>query len=400
MTRWLKTVMVATPLMFAACGSNSTTPTSDAGTSDTGGAMDVAVDTGPTCANPGPECLPPIPVGPERQGIEQIGQEEGRPMGDLTIVEARMRSSVQIQERTFAANSCEVQEGCTLAGDRRLLRFDLQTPNVGTGRIYLGPPTMMGRAGVQFEWGACHRHYHFIGYADYRLYDDRGREVGVGHKQSFCLEDSGRQAGTTPVPSDQLLNCSNQGITNGYYDMYGRHLDCQYVDITGLAAGRYYLRARINTDHSIAEANYDNNSATVEVEIPESTTPPPPSPTNACNGSESGPDRDCGWDVEGSYRCQPNTEVTVGCDTTCSPSIGANCSGNSMIRVCNGDLPCDNADAIATNDDSGCGASTCSRVTFTCPQYGRYTVMTGGFRPGEPYTCITGVTPTFGSPSQ
>lgn len=51
----------------------------------------------------------------------------------------------QIQERTFLATSCEVMEGCTMAGDRRLLRFDLSTPNIGAADLYLGAPTMAGR---------------------------------------------------------------------------------------------------------------------------------------------------------------------------------------------------------------------------------------------------------------
>lgn len=402
MTRWLKTVMVAMPFsLLAACSSDGggNGGTNDAGAGDSGTAIDAMVtpDTGPRCSTPGEQCLPPVPSGPERT-VDQIGQEEGQPPGDLTIVAARMMSSVEIQTRTFAANSCEVQEGCTLAGRRRLLRFDLQTPNVGQGRIYLGPPTRAGRAGAQFEWGACHRHYHFIGYADYRLYDEMGQEVGVGHKQSFCLEDSGRQPGAATVPADQLLNCSNQGITNGYFDMYSRGLDCQYVDITGLRPGRYFLRARINTDHAIVESDYTNNVATVPVMVPEDTsgTPPPASPLDSCANGERGLDRDCGWEVQGSYRCEPNTEVTVGCDASCNPPIGAFCGGNPVMRICNGDLPCTAENAIAANDDSGCGTSTCSRVTFTCPMYGRYTVLTGGYEAGQPYTCIAAASPVFG----
>jgi hypothetical protein len=44
-------------------------------------------------------------------------------------------SNPQIQERTFAAGACEVMEGCTVAGNRRLLRFDLTTPNVGAADL-------------------------------------------------------------------------------------------------------------------------------------------------------------------------------------------------------------------------------------------------------------------------
>lgn len=49
---------------------------------------------------------------------------DGGPLPNLIPV----ISNPQIQERTYLASSCEVMEGCTVAGNRRLLRFDLSTP--------------------------------------------------------------------------------------------------------------------------------------------------------------------------------------------------------------------------------------------------------------------------------
>ena len=54
---------------------------------------------------------------------------DGCPLPNLVPVIER----VQIQTRTFSAASCEVVEGCTMPGRRRLLRFDLKTPNIGQG---------------------------------------------------------------------------------------------------------------------------------------------------------------------------------------------------------------------------------------------------------------------------
>jgi len=47
-------------------------------------------------------------------------------------------------------------------------------------------------------------------------------------------------------------------------------LDCQWIDITGLAPGNYMLRIELNTGRVIQEANFNNNAATVPVTVPPS----------------------------------------------------------------------------------------------------------------------------------
>ncbi len=309
-------------------------------------------------------------------------------------------SNPQIQERTFAAGSCEVMEGCTVAGNRRLLRFDLSTPNLGPGDLYLGAPTMAGRPATMFEYGTCHMHWHLRGYADYRLVDMAGREVGRGHKQSFCLLDSGRYMGMgADLPAAMRYNCGNQGIHAGWMDVYGRSLDCQYIDITGVAPGRYRIRAQINVERVVTENNYGDNESFYTIDIP----PPPGSdagagdggvsldPTLACPDATQGLNRSCGWQVEGPARaCTPGARVEVGCNQGCMPALGA-CAGDPMIRICPGATPCQDLTAIASNDDScpGDGGPTrlCSLVSFTCPSSGRYTILTGAYRAGGAYEC-------------
>ena len=89
-------------------------------------------------------------------------------------------------------------------------------------------------------------------------YDQSGQTVpGItGLKQAFCWLDSQRVQGSAPAH----YNCSNQGITAGWSDVYGRTLDCQWIDITGLPAGNYQMRASVNDTHTIVtESNYANN---------------------------------------------------------------------------------------------------------------------------------------------
>ena len=306
--------------------------------------------------------------------------------------------NTQIQERTFGAAACEVMEGCTVVGSRRLLRFDLLTPNIGAADLYLGAPTAAGRPSAMFEFGTCHNHWHLRGYADYRLFDEADHEVGRGHKQSFCLLDSGRYMSMgTDLPATSHYNCGNQGIHAGWYDAYGRSLDCQYVDITDVPAGTYRLRAQINAEHVVAESRYDDNEASLTVVIPPRPLGPDGGllndPTLACSGADEGIDRDCGWTVEGAVRtCTPGASVQIGCNAGCSPPIGV-CAGDPMLRICAGDRPCMRDAQLAAADDScpggdgGPDTHLCANVTFACPAVGRYTILSGAFRAGGAYEC-------------
>jgi len=327
-------------------------------------------------------------------GSVDAAASDGGPLPNLTPV----IQNTQIQERTFGASSCEVTEGCTVAGSRRLLRFDLLTPNIGEADLYLGAPTRAGRPPDMFEFGTCHNHWHLRGYADYRLFDMAGAEVGRGHKQSFCLLDTARYMGmSTDLPAASRYNCGNQGIHAGWYDLYGRSLDCQYVDITDVAPGTYRLRAQVNAERVVAESRYDDNEVFMTVVIPPRPLGPDggllSDPTLACGGADEGLDRDCGWTTEGTPRsCTPGARVQVGCNAGCSPAIGV-CAGDPMLRICPGDRPCMRDAQIAANDDScpggdgGPDTHLCSNVTFTCPASGRYTILSGAFRAGGAYEC-------------
>ncbi len=340
-------------------------------------AADAAVDAAGMDAGVDERCDPRRRLA---DGGSAFAIPEGCPLPNLVPV----IDGVQIQTRSFSAGSCEVMEGCTMPGRRRLLRFNLRTPNIGRGDLYLGPPRRDNRPDQRFEFGACHNHYHFRGYADYRLLEASGREVGMGHKQSFCLLDSGQWMGMgRVVPLREWYTCNDQGIHAGWFDLYGRELDCQYIDITNVPPGRYRVRARINEQRLLTEASYDDNESTLEVEIP-AADPPAGDATSACAMDVTGVARDCGWQIDRGSTCTPGQMVTVGCNAMCSPPVG-NCVGNPSLRVCTGDGPCNHAEALAENDDA-CGGQ-CPSVTFRCPTRGRFTVLTGGSRAGAAYEC-------------
>ncbi len=63
-------------------------------------------------------------------------------------------------------------------------------------------------------------------------------------------------------------DCQVQGLSPGWADVYSNNLDCQYVDITGVAPGTYQLRIELNPERRMIESNYDNNVATFPVVVP------------------------------------------------------------------------------------------------------------------------------------
>jgi hypothetical protein len=171
--------------------------------------------------------------------------------------------SPSITSRTFTTTDCEVLEGCETAGTHRLLTFNTESRNIGSGDLMLGNPA----TNKLFVWASCHGHYHFEQFAEYNLLDTNGNVAATGHKVGFCLED-GYSTGLPGAPATAKYNCSNQGIQHLWADIYSAGLPCQYIDITAVPPGDYWLQLTINPDNLITEARTDNNITVVEVTIP------------------------------------------------------------------------------------------------------------------------------------
>ncbi len=374
------------------CGTDRTPQVSDAAATPADArSLDASIDAA-TQGDAGAVC---------RNPADGATQPDGAPMPNLTVLSERMRTRMQFAFQNFSPNSCDVrEERCVAApGCRRLLRFDLVVANSGEGDMYLGAPNPANRQPPVFEHSACHNHYHLLGFAEFDLLDARGRAAGHGHKQSFCLMDLERRPGAADIPRASRYACNNQGIHAGWADIYDRGLDCQHIDITDVAPGRYRLRARINTQCHIPESDYTDNTGEIEIDIPPANgqTCAPANLTGACAAGSQGLDRDCGWTNTGARSCTPGRPVTVGCDPACAPSLGA-CEGDPILRVCPGNAPCTVDRALASNDDSAAcrpatGSNVCARLTFPCPEGGRYTVLTGPYQPGQSYRCDVAVAP-------
>lgn len=139
--------------------------------------------------------------------------------------------------------------------------------NPATGVYYLKLANGAGPADLQFQFGEANQGWMPIaGDWDYEM----GPALpSFGAKQAFCWLDSARIQGNLPPH----YNCGNQGITAGWSDIYNRGLDCQWIDITGVAPGDYQLRVNVNDSRQVTvESNYDNNTAIVKFRLTPSSS--------------------------------------------------------------------------------------------------------------------------------
>ncbi|MFM7814637.1 MAG: lysyl oxidase family protein [Flavobacteriales bacterium] len=161
-----------------------------------------------------------------------------------------------------STDACLVNEGCLQGlGSRQILRFSTHIKNIGNQDYFIGVPAANS---AQFEWDECHNHYHYEGYAEYLLFDSEGNPMPqIGFKNGFCVLDLECSGGGVAK-----YGCGNMGITAGCGDIYSSGLACQWIDITDVPDGDYFLVVRTNWDQSPDNAGhyeqrYDNNAAQV-----------------------------------------------------------------------------------------------------------------------------------------
>src|SRR5688572_3100131 len=182
---------------------------------------------------------------------------------DLTIAGGRASKSIEYRHMYFTAGDCAYQEGCVRGtGRRKLLLLDMGIKNVGTRDLVIGDP--LKRPDL-FVWSGCHGHFHLKNLAVYRVIALDGRQVAKSYKQGFCLRDD--------TPKDWnagagKYTCDYQGLSVGWQDTYDKSLECQWVDITGVKPGSYYLEVTVNPNHVLPESNYANNKIILRITVP------------------------------------------------------------------------------------------------------------------------------------
>lgn len=172
-----------------------------------------------------------------------------------------------------------------------LLRLTTATPNIGTGpldlrgsaatpdvyqRIFRSNGTSYDRYAGTFTFHPAHGHLHFDNWVNFHLRsvltnNGVGPIVAAGDKTSFNIADY--IAYNTSLPgapqSGQyaLGNTYTQGLAVGWADIYGSQLPNQWIDITTLPAGQYWLEAVVNPEFNLLESNYSNNFARILIDL-------------------------------------------------------------------------------------------------------------------------------------
>jgi hypothetical protein len=261
------------------------------------------------------------------------------------------------------------------------------TPNVGNADMILGAPT---GGNDHFAFSECHGHYHFEGYAEYRLRDASSKVVATGRKQAFCLLDSDRYLDEDDVGQRPRYDCEFQGIQRGWADVYHSRLPCQFIDVTEVADGDYLLEIELNNGGTLPELSHDNNLASIPIELGSGDlgSPTEPCPLDLDVRGTDGQNRECGWSSAGTFACTPGETLFVGCAAGCGDGIGS-CTGDPMIRVCDAarsDGNCSFPAALGNNDDGGCDGH-CPLASAVCPESGELAVFSAPFSAGDPFSC-------------
>ncbi len=204
---------------------------------------------------------------------------------DMVVYASEISTSCRITNN-YTPNSCEATLGCaTGPGPRRILEFNLVSENVGAATIHFGSPSSI-RAPYTGLWepNGCGG-LAFRNYAAYWICPTgidcatapMSARLTTGHKESFCFIENYPSAPDYVCPGGicptcgGIYSCGNMGQRPGCADNYYRGLDCQWIDVTGLATGTYTLCVHIDPTDRIYETRDDNNISCVPVTIPAGT---------------------------------------------------------------------------------------------------------------------------------
>jgi hypothetical protein len=123
-------------------------------------------------------------------------------------------------------------------------------------------------------------HLRLPGLAQYNLYqaiDNGGGEPDVGplaatnDKLSMGIVDSIPYNMSVPgMPANRVYNFASApvlGISIGYADLYSAGLPGQWIDVTGVPSGQYWLEVNIDPYDRVLELDDSNNAASILVDL-------------------------------------------------------------------------------------------------------------------------------------
>lgn len=131
----------------------------------------------------------------------------------------------------------------------------------------------------KFRYRISDAHMYGFDWVAYRIRevlpgDGVGPILRTGQKPFVRLTSSRTYDSSIPnyVPSAQAIRgrapaYRRQGVSVGWTDIYIQQFELQWVDITGLARGEYWLEVEVNFDNLIQEADTTNNVGRIKVTL-------------------------------------------------------------------------------------------------------------------------------------
>ncbi len=132
-------------------------------------------------------------------------------------------------------------------------------------RIYSDTGTYRDVLAGSFVYHEAHQHIHFDDFALYTLQpvNAPGASQRTSAKTTFCIMDTNHidagLAGSPSSPEYTTCDASVQGMSVGWGDEYGSHLDGQSIDVTGLPDGSYNLKIEVDPKNRIVESDESDN---------------------------------------------------------------------------------------------------------------------------------------------
>jgi hypothetical protein len=217
-------------------GSAGSGPRADSGTPTAGGTA------------PAPDAGSVVDAGPGTPADASTCGSAGCAGVDLVVALPEAVQAVTFRNAIFSDDDCELFEGCAGGtGPRSLLELSFTLANVGEGALELGQPF----DNPLFHASLCQHAYVIDGFFAVQVRDASGAVVADGRMSTSCI--AGESGGYT---------CRAQGLApdEGSAQPLG---SCDYVDVTGLAAGAYTLVVTVNPDRVLPETDFGNNSAEI-----------------------------------------------------------------------------------------------------------------------------------------
>ena len=136
--------------------------------------------------------------------------------------------------------------------------------------------TQFDRLVGEFIWHAGHDHWHFEEFSIYELWTlspSGGLDelVSSSGKLSYCVIDTdiidSEHEGFSPLKRYRGCGHTLQGLSVGWGDTYKSFLDGQSIQLGAVRDGYYALKSTANPDGILLEANYQNNTALIYLDI-------------------------------------------------------------------------------------------------------------------------------------